>query len=198
MMLDGKVTRVDIPEDRTIIGIFLLPYITMLILIPLIPYCSACEMIIYIIFYLSYIILILQDHTTVEMDSNEIIINRFLSGPVRINKKDISQTETKENIFHRFRFPGYIFMFTFLLYNIDNVYHGIYGALIRNYPTEDLFFRFLSRTLIIIFLSVLFYLMERRLRVTDVLEITTQHKKYKFYTHKPIEFRDLILNEQTQ
>jgi hypothetical protein len=70
----GRVIRVDIPKDGIMAAIFLLPYIAMLILVPLISNCSACKILVYIIFYLSYIALILQDRTNVEFTSNEIII----------------------------------------------------------------------------------------------------------------------------
>jgi hypothetical protein len=188
----GRVIRVDIPKDGIMAAIFLLPYIAMLILVPLISNCSACKILVYIIFYLSYIALILQDRTNVEFTSNEIIINRFLSGSLRINREEISQTERKQNIFYRFRFPLYLYMILLLLYNINNVYHGMNRVLMRNYPVDELFFWILSRTLIIIFLGVLFYLMERRLRIPEVLEIKTQDKIYKFYSSNPEDFKTLM------
>ncbi|MDY0385524.1 MAG: hypothetical protein RBT65_00050 [Methanolobus sp.] len=187
-----QLIHVDIPNDASAVVIFLFPYIIMLILIPLSSYCSACEILRYIIFYLSYIALVLQDGTSIEVIDNKITINRFLFGPWVINKKDIILTEAKKNLLYTFRFPGYILMLIFLVYNINNVYYGIHRAMLNGYPAEELFILFLSRMTIIFLFCALFYIMINRLRIQKVLEIKTNGRKYKFYTQNPEEFEMLI------
>lgn len=187
-----QLIHVDIPNDASIFAIFLFPYITMLLLIPLSSYCSACEILRYIIFYLSYIALVLQDRTSIEVTDDKITINRFLFGPWVINKKDIILTEAKKNMSYTFRFPGYIFMLIFLVYNINNVYYGIHRAMLNGYPAEELFILFLSRMTIIFLFCALFYILINRLRIQKVLEIRTNDRKYNFYTHDSEEFEMLI------
>ncbi|SFM50645.1 hypothetical protein [Methanolobus profundi] len=194
---NGKLIRVDIPKDWSMTIIFLFPYIALFILVPLSSRCFACELLKYAVFYLSYIALILQDRTNIGLTQNEMIINRAFFGPRVISKKDIIHTEVKKNFFHTIRYPAYILMIILLIYSINNAYSGIHRAILNDHTTEAMVTLFLSRTLIIVLLGTIFYIMDKRSRTPDVLEISTNDRKYNIYTPDPEEFRTMV-NKDTQ
>ena len=195
MILDGKVIRVDIRGDHSLSAIIIFPIIMMLMFIPLSYYYSVFGILMYVIWYLSFAAIVLQDRNTIESGQNTVTINRFLFGPRFINKNDITKIEVRRNIHHTYRVLWYALMVAILVNLLISGYQRIQENILANYPVNELFFSLLSSSIGIVFFCSLFINMENRLRYSSFLEVTANNGKYKFYTHKPIEFRDLILNE---
>ncbi|MDI3485267.1 MAG: hypothetical protein PWQ75_1953 [Methanolobus sp.] len=183
MILDEKVTRVDIRGDFGLSAIIIFPLIMMFILIPLSYYYSVFGILMYAIWYLSFAVIVLQDRTTIETEQNTIRINRLLFGPRFINKNDITKTEVKKNIHNTYRVLWYALMVAILMNLLISGYHRVQENILHNYPTNELFFSLLSSSIIIVFFCSLFINMESRLRYPSFLEVTANNGKYKFYTH---------------
>lgn len=195
--MDGKqsnrqLIRVDIPRDLSLAAIIIFPLVMMFILLPLSFFCSFCDILMYLVWYLSFLAIVLQDRTIIETGQNTVTINRFLFGPVIINRDDITKTEIRKNIHHAYRILWYVVMVAMLVNLLLNAYHNIQGDILDNYPAKALFFSFISNSIIIVFFCSLFFNMERRLRFPSILEVTVNNKKYKFYTREPEELEKLI------
>lgn len=187
-----QLLRMDIPNNLSLSVIIIFPLLMMFILIPLSFYCSVCEILMYFIWYLSFLAIILQDRTTIEIGQNTVKINRLLFGPLFINRNDIIKAEVRKNIHHTYRILWYLLMVVTLVHLANNAYYRIQGDILNNYPAEALFYSFLSSSILIIFFCSIFFNLERRLRFSSILEVTTGNGKYKFYTHSPEELENII------
>ena len=147
------------------------------------------------IWYLCFTIIVLQDITTVEIESNKIIVHRFVLSPTTINMDDVKTVKGRNNIPRKYHILFTFIMMVLIASTSFFVYSNIQRSFTGNISSEEGILLILSNSMIIIFYLIIYFNAEKRIRYPAFLEIITNKDKFRFYTHKPIEFRDLILNE---
>jgi hypothetical protein len=155
----------------------------------------AFDIIYFSIWYLCLAIIVLQDITTVEIESNKIIVHRFILGPTTVNMDDIKTIKGRNNIPRKYHILFTFIMLVLIASTLYFVYSNMQRLFTGNISLEEGILSFLSSSMLIIFYLIIYFNAEKRIRYPAFLEVITNKDKFRFYTHKPIEFRDLILNE---
>ncbi|SFM50621.1 hypothetical protein [Methanolobus profundi] len=145
------------------------------------------------VWYLCLLAIVLQDITNVEVDKRTIIVHRYLFKPMVIEKEDINTIKGRDNIPRKYYIFINAFMLAGLALNFYFAYNGIQRDLLRNISMEETIFSVLSHSIIVFFWSIFFFNAEKRFRYPGFLEIRTSKDKFRFYTHKPAELRDLLM-----
>ncbi|TQD27035.1 hypothetical protein [Methanolobus vulcani] len=149
----------------------------------------------FLIWHLCLAIIVLQDITTVEIESNKIIVHRFILGPTTINMDDIKTIKGRNNISRKYHILFTFIMLVLIASTSYFVYSNMQRMFTGNISLEEGILSLLSSSMLIIFYLIIYFNAEKRIRYPAFLEVITNKDKFRFYTHKPIEFRDLILNE---
>jgi hypothetical protein len=197
------MTSVSFNEKMSVdkIGDFRLPIIltfpmVLLLLIMAIGKGSlAFDIVYYSIWYLCLAIIVLQDITTVEIESNKIVVHRFILSPTIIDMEDIKTIKGRNNIPRKYHILFTFIMVVLIASTSYFVYSNMQRSFTGNILSEEGILLVLSNSLIIIFYLIIYFNAEKRIRYPAFLEVITNKNKFRFYTHKPIEFRDLILNK---
>ncbi|MDW7733074.1 MAG: hypothetical protein SCH66_11700 [Methanolobus sp.] len=179
----------DIIGDFSTVWIVLIPFISLLVMLFLGLQSPAFDILYLAIWYLCFAALILQDMTTVEITHDIIRIHRRFFNQITIKKEDINRAEVKNNISRKYHFLFYILMLAGLAYTSFHSYYFIHRAFSDGRPIEAMIFSVLSNSLIMIFILILFFNAEKRLRCPSFLEIVTKRGKFRFYSHNPEDFR---------
>ncbi|WMW23877.1 hypothetical protein RE474_07130 [Methanolobus sediminis] len=158
----------------------------------------AFNIVYFLIWYLCLAIIVLQDITTVEIESNKIIIHRFVLSPTTINMDDIKTIKGRNNIPRKYHILFTFIMLVLIAGMLYFAYSNIQRSFTGNISSEEGILLVLSNSMMIIFYLIIYFNAEKRIRYPAFLEVITNKEKFRFYTHKPIEFRDLILNESNK
>ncbi len=137
--------------------------------------------------FLSYVILFIQDRTTLEISSSSIIFRRPLFKPVVIPKEGILKTEVVKNINYTLRWillPLAIVLIVVLAYGAKDILY-ISGSL-KDFSV--IISKFSLKGTIILILGVTFYMAYIRSKYPKALKITSKIKKeITIYTKDPHE-----------
>ena len=153
------------------------------------------DIIYFSIWYLCLAIIVLQDITTVEIENNKIIVHRFVLSPTTINMDDVKTIKGRNNISRKYHILFTFIMLVLIASTSYFVYSNMQRMFTGNISSEERILSLLSSSMLIIFYLIIYFNAEKRIRYPAFLEVLTNKDKFRFYTHKPIEFRDLILNE---
>jgi len=178
---------VDISLDAGIISI-LLPgsIIAFLLLIININY-SVIDIIAISIFYFTFIILLLQNNTTVELTPERIIIHRPLLKSITIPKESIITINIAKNSAYKLRWILYPVALAGLLFLIRKNALSAYLNDANSAPLIVKFITLYSIPLTTVLFAVIFYNYLIRSYNNAFLKITTKNREFTFYTNDPQE-----------
>jgi hypothetical protein len=197
------MTHVSFKEKMSVdkIGDFRLPIILTFPILPLLLIMimgldtPAFDILYFSIWYLCFAIIVLQDITTVKIESNKIVVHRLILSQTIIDMDDIKTIKGRNNIPRKYHILFTFIMLVLIASTSYFVYSNLQRSFTGNILSEEGILSILSSSILIIFYLIIYFNAEKRIRYPAFLEVITNKDKFRFYTHKPIEFRDLILNE---
>lgn len=183
---------VDSSRDAGITGI-LLPasIIAFLLLLVNINY-YAIDIIAISIFYFAFLILFLQNKTTVELTPRSIIINRPLLKSILIQKESIVSINIEKNPGYRFRWILYSIVLVGLLFSIGKNITSLYHNAASSAPVIVKFITAYSIPMTTVLVAVIFYNYLVRSYNPAVLKIKTKNREITFYTNDPKELESKL------
>ena len=180
---------VDVPFlDSGMIRILLPVGIVGLTLTIIVNHYSILHIFIVLAYYLAFLLLVLQNRTTVELTHGTIIIHRLFLRSIVIQKNEVIKTQVMKNFAHTIRWiirPVELILLIFLAtHNINAIYINIEQSLPMLVTIVNIF----SIPLITVMVAVIFYNFEIRTHYKATLNVATNKCQVAFYADNPDEF----------
>lgn len=153
---------------------------------------SIIDIIAISIFYFAFVLLFLQNNTTVELTPDSIIIHRPLLKPVEIQKKSIEKMEVTKNSAYKLRWIFYPISFVALLILIRK---NIISANLNFASSAPLIVKFItaySIPLTTVLFAVIFYHYLVRAHNPTILKLVMKNREVTFYTNNPQELMNKL------
>ena len=176
MLIDGS-------RDAGISGILVPASIAALMLIVLNKNYSIIDLFAISIFYLAFVILLLQNKTTVEVTLDSIIVHRPLLRSITIPKKSIVKTEVIKNINYRLRWIIRPVAIVVLLFIIQKNITSLYINVATSAPLIVKIITAYSIPLTLILCTVIFYNYQVRSRNPFIFKLITENREITFYAN---------------
>ncbi len=173
--------HVDVFFDTTILKVLIPVVLVIIILYFLCGQTPECKILIYFSLYLSFILLLLKDHTIVEITTHMIVIHRPFFAPVVIDKKEIKDIQIKKNTNPIIRY----FMFIFpLLLTVYVAYHRLQDVLyaIQGETITEGVLVILYEFWLVFLLMVILYGIWIKLPYSTLLRVDTDKSRFMFYS----------------
>lgn len=174
---------VDSSRDAGITSILFPASIAALILLFINKNYSVIDIFAISIFYLAFVILLLQNRTTVEVTPNSIIVHRPLLRSITIPKKSIVKTEVTKNINYRLRWIIRPVAIVVLLFLIQKNITSLYINVAKSAPLIVKVITAYSIPLTLILFAVLFYHYQVRSRNPFIFKLITENREITFYAN---------------
>lgn len=178
---DAGITRILVPAS---IAAFLLLLIN-------INY-SIIDIIAISIFYFAFVLLFLQNNTTVELTPGCIIIHRPLLKPIEIQKKSIEKMEITKNPAYKLRWILYPVSFVALLILIGK---NVISANLNFASSAPMIVKFItaySIPLTFVLFAVIFYHYLIRSQNPTILKFVVKNREVTFYDNNPQELMNKL------
>ena len=184
-----KKVLIDLPFlDSGMIRILLPVGIVGLTLTIIVNHYSILDIFIVLAYYLAFLLLVLQNRTTVELTHGTIIIHRPFLRSIVIQKNEIIKTQVIKNFAHTtrwiFRPVALILLILLATHNINAIYINIEKTL----PMLVTIVTILSIPLITVMSAVIFYNFEIRTHYKATLNMTVNKRQVTFYVDNPDGF----------
>jgi hypothetical protein len=183
---------VDSSREAGIISIILPASITAFLLLILNINYSVIDIIAISIFYFAFIILLLQNNTTVELTPDSIIIHRPLLKSIIIPKETIVTIKVAKNPAYKLRWILIPVALVGLLFLIRKNAISAYLNAASSAPLMVKFITAYSIPLTTVFFAVIFYNYLVRSYNPAFLKITTKNREVTFYTNNPQELESKL------
>ncbi len=183
---------VDSSRDAGITSIILPASITAFLLMLININYHAIDIIAISIFYFAFLILLIQNKTTVELTPHSIIIHRPLLKSVLIQKESIVSINIIKNPNYRFRWILYPFALVGLLFSIGKNITSLDHNAANSAPVIVKFITAYSIPIATILVAVIFYNYLVRSYNAAVLKIMTKNREITFYTNNPKELESKL------
>ena len=174
---------VDISRDAGIISILFPASIAALILLFINKNYSVIDIFAISIFYLAFVILLLQNKTTVEVTLDSIIVHRPLLRSITIPKKSIVKTEVTKNINYRLRWIIRPVAIVALLFLIQKNITSLCINVAKSAPLLVKVVTAYSIPLTLILFTVIFYHYQVRSRNPFIFKLITENREITFYAN---------------
>ncbi len=148
---------------------------------------SIIDIIAISIFYFAFVLLFLQNNTTVELTPDSIIIHRPVLRPVEIQKKSIEKMEITKNSAYKLRWILYPVSFVALLILIRKNVISAYLNFASSAPLIVKFITAYSIPLTTVLFAVIFYHYLVRSHNPAILKFVMKDREVTFYTNDPQE-----------
>jgi len=184
---------VDVPVlDSGMIRIFLPVGIVGLMLMTIINHYSILDFFIIFAYYLALLLVVLQNHTTVELTDSTIIIHRPILRSIVIQKNEVIKAQVIKNVSHTTRWIlrigeliALILLIILAIRNINAIFINIEQSLSMLVTMVNIF----SMPLLPVMIAVLFYNNEIRMHYQASLHVaTSKMRQFNFYVDNPDEF----------
>jgi hypothetical protein len=182
---DREKINIDSSHDAAIISILLPGSITAFILLIININYSVIDIIAISIFYFTFIILLLQNNTTMELTPERIIIHRPLLKSIIIPKESIITINIAKNSAYKIRWILYPVGLAGLLFLIRKNVISAYLNAASSAPLIVKFITIYSIPLTTVLFAVIFYNYLIRSYNPAFLKITTKNHEFTFYTNDP-------------
>lgn len=184
---DREKIHIDSSRDAGIISILLPGSITAFLLLIININYSVMDLIAISIFYFTFIILLLQNNTTMELTPERIIIHRPLLKSIIIPKESIITINIAKNSAYKIRWILYPVGLAGLLFLIRKNAISAYLNAASSDPLIVKFITIYSIPLTTVLFAVIFYNYLIRSYNPAFLKITTKDREFTFYTKDPQE-----------
>jgi hypothetical protein len=174
---------VDSSRDAGITSILVPASIAALILLFINKNYSVTDIFAISIFYLAFVILLLQNKTTVEVTLDSIIVHRPLLRSITLPKKSIVKTEVTKNINYRLRWIIRPVAIVALLFLIQKNITSLYINVAKSAPLIVKVITAYSIPLTLILLTVIFYHYQVRSRNPFIFKLITENREITFYAN---------------
>lgn len=149
---------------------------------------SILDIFIVLAYYLAFLLLVLQNRTTVELTHGTIIIHRPFLRSIVIQKNEVTKTQVIKNFAHTtrwiFRPVALILLILLATHNINAIYINIEKTL----PMLVIIINIFSIPLITVMSAVIFYNFEIRTHYKATLNVATNKRQVTFYVDNPDGF----------
>lgn len=173
--------HVDVFFDTTILKVLIPVVLVIIILYFLCGRSPECKILINFSLYLGFILLLLKDHTIVEITTYMIVIHRPFFAPIVIDKKEIKDIQIKKNTNPIIRYFTFIFPLLLTVYvayhRLQDVLYAIQGETI----TEGVLV-ILYEFWLVFLLMVILYGIWIKLPYSTLLRVDTDRSKFTFYS----------------
>ena len=188
-----KKVLVDFPIlDSGMIRILLPVGIVGFILTIIVNHYSILDIFIVLAYYLAFLLLVLQNRTTVELAHGTIIIHRPFLRSIVIQKNEVIKTQVIKNFAHTTRWiirpVALIVLILLATHNINAIHINIEQFLPMLVTIVNIF----SIPLMTVMFAVLFYNFEIRTHYKATLNVATNKRQVTFYVDNPDEFSVML------
>jgi len=184
---------VDVPFlDSGMARIFLPVWIAGLMLMLIVNRYSILDFFIILSYYLAFLLLVLQNRTTVELTHGTIIIHRPFLRSIVIQKNEVIKTQVVKNFDHTMRWiiqpVALIVLILLAIRNINAIYINIGQSFAMLITMVNIF----SIPLLTVMFAVLFYNFEIRTHYMATLNVSTDKRQFMFYVDNPDDFSAML------
>jgi len=153
---------------------------------------SILDFFIILSYYLAFLLLVLQNRTTVELTHGTIIIHRPFLRSIVIQKNEVIKTQVVKNFDHTMRWiiqpVALIVLILLAIRNINAIYINIGQSFAMLITMVNIF----SIPLLTVMFAVLFYNFEIRTHYMATLNVSTDKRQFMFYVDNPDDFSAML------